>query len=79
MTVTFFKAEEIVNKLRQAGVDLAQDQHGRGVVQAVGDHGRDVLLVAAAVRRDEGGPGEAPEGAPAGERSSIAAAGRRGT
>ncbi len=69
-----FKAEEIVNKLRQADVEL---DRGRGV-QAAWDHGCHILPLAQGIRRDEGRPGEAPEGARAGERAAEVAAGGRG-
>ena len=65
------RAEEIVNKLRRADVELAGEQGG-GRVQAVWGRGRHVLPLAQGVRQEEGRPGELPEDARAGERLAEA-------
>ena len=68
--------EQIVNVLRQIEVAIGERQDDPGSVPGSRNHGADLLPLAQGIRRAEGGPGQAAEGAGAGERQAEAAGGR---
>ena len=67
--------EQIITALREAEVGLARGKSVKLISPGAGHHRADVLPVEAGVRRDEGEPGTAPEGARARERAPEASSG----
>ena len=67
--------EQIITGLREAEVGLARGKIREADQPGAGHHRADVLPVEAGVRRDEGKPGTAPEGARARERALEASSG----
>ena len=67
--------EQIITALREAEVGLGPRQIREADQPGAGHHRADVLPVEAGVRRDEGEPGTAPEGARARERAPEASSG----
>ena len=67
--------EQIITALREAEVGLARGKSVKADQPGARHHRADVLPVEAGVRRDEGEPGTAPEGARAGERAPEASSG----
>ena len=63
--------EEIVAKLRQVEVLVAQGKTVADAVRAIGVTEPSLLSLADGVRRPEAGPGAAAEGAGAGERAAA--------
>ena len=62
--------EQIITALREAEVGLGPRQIREADEPGARHHRADVLPVEAGVRRDEGEPGTAPEGARARERAA---------
>lgn len=71
-----YSAEEVVNKPRQAEVELSKGSTVARACKAIGATGPCVLQVASRARRLEDGPGEAFQAARAGEHAAEEA--RRG-
>ena len=67
--------EQIITALREAEVGLARGKSVKLISRGARHHRADVLPVEAGVRRDEGEPGTAPEGARARERAPEASSG----
>ena len=67
--------EQIITALREAEVGLARGKSVKLMSRGARHHRADVLPVEAGVRRDEGEPGTAPEGARARERAPEASSG----
>jgi hypothetical protein len=70
-----FTAEQIIGKLREAEVGLAQGKTVPEVVRKLGVTEQTYYRLEAGVRRAAYGPGEAAEGSREGERSVEAAPG----